>query len=57
MFQDGRFLDKLLGDLCIDTKLYSTHSFRIGAATSAMKANISEAHFQMLGRWRSETYK
>ena len=44
MFQDGRFLtrylfsaavDKLLADLHMDTKLYSTHSFRIGAATSA----------------------
>ena len=66
MFQDGRFLtrylfsaavDKLLGDVRIDTKLYSTRSFRIGAATSAMKANISEAHVQMLGRWRSEAYK
>ena len=63
MFQDGRFLtrylfsaavDKLLGDLRINTKLYNTHSFRIGAATSAMKA---EDHVQMLGRWRSEAYK
>ena len=66
MFQDGRFptrylfsaaVDKLLTDLHMDTKLYSTHSFHIGAATSALKAKISNTHVQMLGRWRSEAYK
>ena len=66
MFQDGRFLtrylfsiavDKLLADLHMDTKLYSAHSFHIGAAISAMKAKISDAHVQMLGRWRSKAYK
>ena len=65
-FQDSRILtrhlfsttiDDLLTELHIDKRLYSTHSLRIGAATSAMKAKISDVHVQMLGRWRSEAYK
>ena len=66
MFQDGRMLtrqllsaeiNRLLTELHIDQRLYNTHSFRIGAATSAMEAKIPEVHVQMLGRWRSDAYK
>ena len=66
LFQDGRMLtrhlfstavDELLTELHIDKELYNTHSFRIGAATSAIQANIPEVHIQMLGRWKSEAYK
>ena len=66
MFQDGRALtrqllsaeiNRLLTELHIDQRLYNTHSFRIGAATSAMEAKIPEAHVQMLGRWKSDAYK
>ena len=66
MFQDGRTLTRqllsveinwLLTELHIDQRLYNTHSFRIGAATSAMEAKIPDAHVQMLDRWKSDAYK
>ena len=50
-------LDALLGQLQIDTQQYNTHSFRIGAATTAAQAHISDAHIKMLGRWRSDAYQ
>ena len=28
----------------------------MGAATSAMKANIPDVHVQMLGRWKNDAY-
>ena len=42
-------VDELLTELHIDKRLYNTHSFRIGAATSAIQANIPDVHIQMLG--------
>ena len=36
---------------------YNTHSFRIGAATTAKEVGISDTHIQMLGRWRSSAYQ
>ena len=50
-------LTELLTELQVDKRLYNTHSFRIGAATSAIQANIPDIHVQMLGRWKSEAYK
>ena len=50
-------VDELLTELHIDKRLYNTHSFRIGAATSAIQVNIPDIHVQMLGRWKSEAYK
>lgn len=41
----------------IDSRGYSTHSFRIGVATSAKDAGISDVHIKMLGRWKSEAYQ
>ena len=41
----------------LDDSSYNTHSFCIGAATSAKKAGISDSQIQMLGRWRSEAYR
>lgn len=41
----------------IDDKRYTTHSFRIGAATSAKDAGISDVHIKMLGRWKSNAYQ
>ena len=36
---------------------YSDHSFRRGAATSAKEAGLSENDIQLLGRWKSDSYK
>ena len=39
-----------------DTK-YATHSFRIGAATTAKDTDISDVHIKMLGCWKSNAYQ
>ena len=39
------------------SKYYKGHSFRIGAATSAVAAGIPEAHIKLMGRWSSDAYK
>ena len=66
VFKDGRSLTRhrfstalnsLLRQLQIDAQSYNTHSFRIGAATSARQANIPDSLIKMLGRWKSEAYQ
>ena len=41
----------------VDSKGYNTHSFRIGAATTAKEKGISDVHIKMLGRWKSNAYQ
>ena len=41
----------------MDKGSYNTHSFRIGAATSAIEAGISDVQVKMLGRWKSDAYQ
>ena len=41
----------------ISDKRYTTHSFRIRAATSAKDSGISDVHIKMLGRWKSNAYQ
>ncbi|XP_016109652.1 uncharacterized protein, partial [Sinocyclocheilus grahami] len=36
---------------------FSSHSFRIGAATTAAKKGLSQQQIQALGRWSSEAFK
>ena len=50
-------LQSLMGKLKLNRHHYNTHSFRIGAATSASLANISDTHIQMIGRWRSNAFQ
>ena len=56
--ENGQFLtqqlfgtqpDSILHETGQNTKHYNTHSFRIGTATSAHDAGISDANIQMLG--------
>lgn len=49
-------LKSLLVELNVDKQCYNTHSFRIGAATSASLLNMSDTHIQLLGRWRSNAF-
>ena len=49
-------LNNILQQLNLDSSLYNTHSFRIGAATSARQAKIPDSYIKMLGRWKSEAY-
>ena len=46
-----------LSSLGMDVDQYSGHSFRIGAATTALRAGISDAKIKMLGRWESAAYQ
>ena len=36
---------------------YKSHSFRIGAATTAAVAGVSEEKIQQMGRWKSSAFK
>lgn len=41
----------------MDCSRYSGHSFRIGAATTAIARGVPESTVQMLGRWESDPFK
>jgi hypothetical protein len=41
----------------LDQSGYSGHSFRCGAAMAAAIAGYTDFEIQLLGRWRSDTYK
>ena len=66
IFKDGstlthqcfsNILNTLLSRLGFDSTHYNTHSFRIGAATTAKQANMPDTSIQMLGRWKSNAYQ
>ena len=50
----GAQLDGILQDADLNANHYNTHSFRIGAATSARDSGISDANIQMLGHCKSD---
>lgn len=65
IFQDGSPLSRpklivhvreALAKAGIDTRLYSGHSFRIGAASAAARAGFSDSFIQTLGRWKSSSF-
>ena len=65
VFKDGRFLtrDRLVREIRIvleqsglDASKYCSHSFRIGAATTAAAKGLEDYLIQTLGRWKSLAY-
>ena len=50
-------LTRILTAAGVPVKGYTTHSFRIGAATTAKEAGVSDVHIQMLGRSKSDAYQ
>ena len=64
-YKDGRVLTRVrfaaevkdaLRKAGVDQSKYSTHSFRIGAATTAAASGIEDAVIKTLGRWQSLAY-
>ena len=49
-------LREALSQVGTDVKKYSGHSFRIGAATAAAAAGLSDSFIQTLGRWKSSAF-
>lgn len=65
VFQDGSLLSRnrlvaalrqVLSSVGIRVSPFSGHSFRIGAATTAAKAGISDSMIKTLGRWKSTAF-
>ena len=65
LFQDGSTLSKqrllarvnaALACQGFDTTGISGHSFRVGAATTAVRVGMEDSLIQTLGRWRSSAY-
>ena len=65
IFQEGgsltrrKLVDHLraaVSQLGLNTTGYSGHSFRIGAASAAARAGISDSTIQLLGRWKSSAF-
>jgi hypothetical protein len=51
-----RYLNITLTAAGFDNKLYTGHSFRIGAATSAASVRIEDHLIKTMGRWSSDSY-
>ncbi|XP_020911320.1 uncharacterized protein LOC110249079 [Exaiptasia diaphana] len=51
------FVSSLLLLIGLNPSRYSGHSFRIGGATSASLAGLTDYEIQLLGRWKSDCYK
>ena len=66
MFTDGRYLTKerftgavraALEEIGLHSANYTSHSFRIGAATTAAQIGVEDSTIQALGRWSSDAFK
>lgn len=56
-YQFVSVLKKGLEHIGIDASLYSSHSFRIGSATTLSMKGVSDEIIMQLGRWKSNAYK
>ena len=52
----SRALDKAFEELNMNPHHFNTHSYQIGATTSAKQAGVSDSVLKALGRWKSDTY-
>jgi len=47
----------IIRSLNLFTQLYNTHSFRIGAATSANRAGLTSYQINALDKWQNDAYQ
>ena len=50
-------IKNLATSLGLDSSRYSGHSLRIGGATSAAEAGLSQSQIKLLGHWNSQAYQ
>ena len=55
-YQFDAVLKKTLFESGVGARQYGTHSFRIGAATTAALKGIPAEQIMTMGRWRSDAY-
>ncbi len=56
-YQFTAVLLKVLSNIGVDTNVYKSHSFRIGAASFFHSQGLSEDQIKIMGRWRSEAFQ
>lgn len=56
-YQFSAVMGKALAVLGYNSKLYTTHSFRIGAATAAAEKGLSDEEIKLAGRWKSSAFQ
>ena len=56
-YQIGYMVKKGIKVLGLPPQSFSSHSFRIGAATSASISGISDDNIKSMGRWRSDAFE
>ncbi|XP_068106721.1 streptococcal hemagglutinin-like isoform X1 [Hyperolius riggenbachi] len=57
IFQFRAILGKCMNTLGLQAFKFSSHSFRIGAATEAARLGLSESIIKKIGRWESHRYR
>ena len=56
-FQVNHVLKKAINILGLSAKNFSSHSFRIGAATAASLGGLGDEEIKELGRWKSTAFQ
>ena len=56
IYLSRRYLANLLAQALPSSTDYNTYSFRIGGASAALAAGVSDALIRILGRWNSDCY-
>ncbi|XP_044132709.1 uncharacterized protein LOC122925411 [Bufo gargarizans] len=56
-FQFSAIFKKCLGKLGLSSAKFSSHSFRIGAATEAARFGLDDSVVKRIGRWESNRFK
>lgn len=57
VYQFSAVLKKCLAYLKLDHLKITTHSFRIGATTEAVRIGLEESTINKIGRWQSDSFK